>query len=79
MKCLFTLVRTIILLWASAALVSAQQAPASRLLLQKHLGPGLNCSQCHEEAPPSQAVKTQQCLKCHGSFDALADSFDIRL
>jgi len=38
----------------------------------RHIAGGLQCSSCHGEAEPKQAVATKQCLQCHESFEALA-------
>jgi fumarate reductase flavoprotein subunit len=76
MQRLFTLAWAIIFLSASAVLVSAQQPPGNGPLLQKHLGLGVTCNQCHKEAPPSEMVRTPQCLTCHVSFDALAERLE---
>jgi fumarate reductase flavoprotein subunit len=41
-------------------------------LADRHIASGLQCSNCHGDAATKQPVATDQCLKCHESFDDLS-------
>jgi Cytochrome c3 len=43
-----------------------------KLLGDKHKIAGVDCSSCHKEAPPKQAVPPAVCTGCHGDYDAIA-------
>lgn len=63
-KILTTILSTLILTAASA--VSA--APTA----DRHIAKGLDCTSCHIEADKTLPVRKAACLKCHGTYDALA-------
>lgn len=42
-------------------------------LSHTHLLSGISCSDCHGDKKPKEALETDQCLSCHGSFEDLAD------
>lgn len=39
---------------------------AEEVLAQRHIGRGSTCHSCHTTTPPSNDVKLETCLKCHG-------------
>jgi hypothetical protein len=55
-----------------AVLPHIVEAQEGKFLGDKHQAKGLNCSACHKESPPKEAVKSETCLKCHGDAEKLA-------
>jgi fumarate reductase flavoprotein subunit len=41
-------------------------------LADRHRGAGIECTSCHTEKPPAQAVESATCIACHGAYAALA-------
>ncbi|MDQ2082526.1 cytochrome c3 family protein [Xanthobacteraceae bacterium Astr-EGSB] len=78
MRFLCALIFALLFLTGQAATTqAAETAGASKvLLLQKHVGKGLNCNGCHQENPPAKPVAMEKCLSCHGPYDKLADKTD---
>lgn len=76
MRFILSLIFGILLLAGQATTPFAAESAArgpNVLLLQKHLGKGVNCAGCHAEAPPAKAVAMAKCLTCHGgSYEKLA-------
>lgn len=48
---------------------------ATNFLADRHVSRSLTCESCHAVMPP-KAVPTDQCLKCHVSYEALAKRTD---
>lgn len=59
----------------SLSLLSAStlQAQDMNYLAGKHMKQGFDCESCHNNLPKTKAVKTDQCLSCHESYEKLAE------
>ena len=64
---------TVVLATVLMALGSAQAA--DKFLADRHMEKVQKCEACHTTMPP-KAVSTEQCLKCHVSYEALAKKTD---
>jgi fumarate reductase flavoprotein subunit len=51
---------------------SPLSADGAKLLVERHKAAGIECSSCHKETPPKEAVTTAVCTGCHGDYDTLA-------
>ena len=51
-------------------------AAEKNLLADRHQARGTNCSGCHKENPPKEAVLQDMCLKCHGTYEKIAKRTD---
>lgn len=45
-------------------------------LADRHVSRGTGCAACHQENPPSKPVLSEQCMKCHGSYEEIAARTD---
>lgn len=61
-----------------AVFAAASQAAAAGepMLADRHAARGLSCASCHDETPPARPVRTEKCLSCHESFEALGRRHD---
>ncbi|RPI71471.1 MAG: hypothetical protein EHM45_23500 [Desulfobacteraceae bacterium] len=50
-------------------------AEEGKLLADIHKAAGNQCSDCHAENPPSQAVPTETCMGCHEDYNESAASY----
>jgi len=66
------LITTMMALFIISGSTSLGFAVEGKLLVDKHKAVGVECSSCHKEAPPKQAVPTVVCTGCHGDYDAIA-------
>jgi fumarate reductase flavoprotein subunit len=48
-------------------------AADKKFLGDRHIDKGIDCDGCHNESPPKALVPTKACLKCHGTYDDLAE------
>lgn len=44
-----------------------------KFLADRHQARGMNCATCHRESPPTAAVPSNVCIKCHGNAEKLAE------
>jgi len=51
-------------------------AAEKNFLADRHQARGANCSGCHKESPPKEAVPQDMCLKCHESYAKIAKQTD---
>lgn len=59
--------------WAGS---KSSAAAEKNFLADRHQARGANCSACHKESPPKEAVPQDMCLKCHGPYDKIAKRTD---
>jgi len=63
---------TLVTLFIMLGIFSFVFAADGKLLVEKHKSTGVECSSCHKETPPKQAVPTAVCTGCHGDYEAIA-------
>lgn len=65
---------TVVLLSLLGCLVTTSFAAESQSLADRHAKMNVTCVQCHGVKTPATGAKvgTEACLKCHGSYEALA-------
>ena len=63
-KLLTTILSTLML----TATVSAAAAPTA----ERHAAKGIQCVSCHADVEKALPVRKAACLKCHGSYEAVA-------
>jgi hypothetical protein len=61
-------------LWGMTLLIpfGPSWAAEGLFLAEKHKSGGIDCTGCHKESPPKQAVPTMICLECHGDYGRVA-------
>lgn len=65
------------ILFLAIGVKAVAQTPAAPgaghgFLIDKHLAAGVNCAQCHANAPPPQVPAMTVCTGCHGSYQQIA-------
>jgi len=58
---------------SSVAVEGGDNSATSNLLVDRHAAKKIDCQGCHGSETAPKAVPTAQCLKCHGSYEKLAE------
>lgn len=56
--------------------LSLTAGAADKLLADRHAERGVKCESCHVSMPPAAIVKNEACLKCHVSYEKIAERTD---
>ena len=51
---------------------TAYSADVPKMTAERHMSTGIQCTSCHKNGDTTLPVRKEQCLTCHGSYEAMA-------